>query len=71
MVSERWQRIDELFHAALERLPTERSSFLRETCDDNDLRQHVELRIFRRNKCSGKASTAARIFSAWESFSMK
>jgi serine/threonine-protein kinase len=43
MPPERWQRIEELYHAALERAPDERAAWLAETCaDDSDLRREVE-----------------------------
>ena len=43
MKSERWQQIDRLYHAALERAPGQRTSFLDETCaGDEDLRREVE-----------------------------
>ncbi|MEK6303515.1 MAG: protein kinase [Acidobacteriota bacterium] len=39
---ERWQKIEELFHAALQREPQEHASFLDEACDGNvELRQQV------------------------------
>jgi serine/threonine protein kinase/Tfp pilus assembly protein PilF len=41
--SEQWQRVKELFEAALERGPAERSAFLAQACAGNDLiRQEVE-----------------------------
>ena len=43
MNPEIWRRVEELFHAALERAPEERSGFLDEACrNDADLRQQVE-----------------------------
>jgi len=43
MSSSRWQRIEELFHAALERDPQTRKAFLDEACArDPDLRREVE-----------------------------
>ena len=43
MTSERWQRIKEVFNAAAEREPAERSAFLDEACAaDRELRQYVE-----------------------------
>jgi hypothetical protein len=40
---ERWQQIDELFQAALEREPAERAAFLDEACaGDQALRKEVE-----------------------------
>jgi serine/threonine protein kinase/Tol biopolymer transport system component len=42
-MSERWQRIEQLYHAALEREESQRASFLKETCAGDDaLRQEVE-----------------------------
>jgi Tol biopolymer transport system component/tRNA A-37 threonylcarbamoyl transferase component Bud32 len=39
---ERWQQIEEIFHGALQRDPTEREPYLREACDgDPDLRREV------------------------------
>src|SRR5256886_10208498 len=43
MTPERWQRITELFEAALEREPQDRLAFLAEVCSDDDgLRAEVE-----------------------------
>lgn len=43
MTPERWQQIEELYHAALERLPAERAVFLQNACAaESDLRQEVE-----------------------------
>src|SRR5689334_11211444 len=43
MKPERWQQLDELFHAALERQPGERSAFLDEACaGDESLRTKLE-----------------------------
>ena len=43
MPVERWQKIDELFHAAAERPPHERAAFLDESCGaDEELRREVE-----------------------------
>jgi serine/threonine protein kinase/Tol biopolymer transport system component len=43
MTSERWQHIDELFHATLECAPEKRAAFLDQAClDDIDLRKEVE-----------------------------
>jgi eukaryotic-like serine/threonine-protein kinase len=42
MEPERWRRIEVLYHSALEREPTERSSYLAAACgDDGDLRDEV------------------------------
>ncbi|MCA1555646.1 MAG: hypothetical protein LC747_03050, partial [Acidobacteria bacterium] len=43
MTPERWRRVDELFHSALERDGAERAAFLREACAGDDaLRREVE-----------------------------
>ena len=43
MTPERWQRVEELYHAADARPPEERSAFLAEACpDDHALRRDVE-----------------------------
>jgi serine/threonine-protein kinase len=43
MERNRWQRIEELYHAALDRAPEERAAFLTEACaDDSGLRREVE-----------------------------
>jgi Tol biopolymer transport system component len=46
MKPERWQQVDQLFHAALERAPGERVGFLDQACAGDDaLRREVELLI--------------------------
>ena len=43
LTAERWQKIKELFHAALEREPNERRAFLDEACaGDKEIRREVE-----------------------------
>jgi serine/threonine protein kinase/tetratricopeptide (TPR) repeat protein len=43
MSPERWQQIEELYHAVLKRQPDERGRFLREACSsDEELRREVE-----------------------------
>ncbi len=43
MEPERWQQIEQLYHAALERVPEERAAFLATSCaGDQTLRQEVE-----------------------------
>jgi hypothetical protein len=37
MDPKRWKRIDEIFHAALDREPSDRAVFLAEACQDDDL----------------------------------
>jgi serine/threonine protein kinase len=44
MNPERWRRVEELFHGALDLLPGARGAFLDKACEeDADLRSHVEL----------------------------
>jgi eukaryotic-like serine/threonine-protein kinase len=44
MNPERWRRVEELFHAALDLSPDARGAFLEKACrEDADLRRHVEL----------------------------
>ena len=43
MTSDRWRRVEDLFHSALERDPSDRESFLDAACaDDRALREQVE-----------------------------
>ena len=43
MKPERWQKVEEIYHAALEREPDQRATFLNEACgSDEGLRQEVE-----------------------------
>src|SRR5438094_4197982 len=43
MTPERWQKLEEFFHAALEREPDDRAAFVVEVCDgDDDLRRELE-----------------------------
>src|SRR5262245_494559 len=43
MAPERWRQIEQLYHAALERAPGERESFLDEACPaDGELRREIE-----------------------------
>ena len=43
MQAKRWQEIDRLFDAVLEREPAERASFLADSCaGDDELRREVE-----------------------------
>ena len=44
MDSERWQRVEQLFHSALERPPNDRKAFLANACErDGDLQHQVEI----------------------------
>jgi serine/threonine protein kinase len=46
MKQELWRRVEQLFHAALERPPEARRAFLDEACgEDNELRQQVDVLI--------------------------
>src|SRR5215471_2991949 len=42
MSAERWQRVEELYYAALERSAQDRAAFLKEACPDDDFRREVE-----------------------------
>jgi serine/threonine-protein kinase len=43
MTPERWRRVDELFHSALEREPAQRAAFVREACaGDEALQREIE-----------------------------
>jgi eukaryotic-like serine/threonine-protein kinase len=43
MAAERWQRLEELFHAALEQQPADRATFLNEACGgDTELRAELD-----------------------------
>src|SRR5688500_17075537 len=61
MTSERWQRINELFHAALQRGPDERATFLQAECaEDAALCDEVQ-RLVRAHENAGDfAGSAAR-----------
>ena len=51
MQKERWQRVDEIFHSALQLDVERRATFLEETCSgDTDLRLHVERLLSRYDK---------------------
>ena len=39
---ERWRSVEDLYRAAVERVPDERAAFLQESCPDEDLRREVE-----------------------------
>jgi eukaryotic-like serine/threonine-protein kinase len=50
MEQDRWQRIERLYHSALERVPEQRKSFLAQECrDDEDLRREVESLLEQQN----------------------
>ncbi len=44
MDKQRWQQVETIYHATLERAPDERAAFLAEICaDDSDLRREAAL----------------------------
>src|SRR5690349_11825943 len=52
MPPQRWQRIEEIFHAALECAPQQRSAFIDKACDgDTNLRSEI-LDLVRREEAS-------------------
>jgi len=54
MTPERWQKIDELYHAALEQTPDERANFLNEACRGNrELQQEIEALLAARGADDG------------------
>jgi eukaryotic-like serine/threonine-protein kinase len=60
MTSERWQQIDQLFHAALACEPAERGNFLLNACgDDESLRLEVESLISSHHEAQSFIETAA------------
>ena len=42
MNAHRWQRVREVFHAAVEMPPEKRSAYLGDTCHDAEIRREVE-----------------------------
>ncbi len=63
MKPERWQKLDRLFHSALERQPEERAAFLDEACaGDQQLRREVEALI-----AANERNDPDRIYSESES----
>lgn len=54
MAPERWQQIEELYQAALERTPTEREAFLRHACaEDESLCSEIFSLLAARNEAAG------------------
>ncbi len=64
MDQERWQKIDELLEAALDRDPQERSGFLDAACDDPAVRQRVEALLAADARSQGILDRAPRIEAA-------
>jgi serine/threonine-protein kinase len=57
---ERWQRIEEIFHEALQRDPAERESYVREACNgDSDLRREVNSLLANHREANDLESWAA------------
>ena len=64
-MSDRWQRTEAAFEAALRAAPEERSAILDHMCgDDSDLRREVESLLASDAKADGFLSTSAESFSA-------
>ena len=64
MQAERWQQVEEVFHAALARASHERLAYLRETSgDDLELRREVES-LLAAHEASGSLETAASDLAA-------
>ena len=60
MNPERWQRIEQLYHAALERAANQRSAFLAEaSADDDGLRREVEVLLAANEQAGGFLATPA------------
>src|SRR3990172_6645696 len=60
MSSDRWEKIQELYHAALELEPTQRSAFLKEACgDDETVCREVEALLASHGKASSFLQTPA------------
>ena len=67
MSSDRWEHIQELYHAALELEPTQRSAFLKEACgDDEALCREVEALLAEHGNASGFLETPALELAAQE-----
>src|SRR5688572_446839 len=57
MSPERWQRVEQIYHAALEREPGERAAFLTQDCQgDQDLRREVEALLAQSDSSEGAAN---------------
>jgi eukaryotic-like serine/threonine-protein kinase len=60
MNPERWQKLDELFHSALEREPGEREAFLTEACvGDDELREELDSMIVHHEQADSFIETPA------------
>ena len=60
MDQERWRRVEELFHASLDRGPEARQAFLDVACGgDTDLRRQVELLLAKEEEAGSFLETPA------------
>ena len=58
----RWERVEELYHAALARVEGERAAFLRDACGtDEDLRREVESLLAQPVSADGVLATGAAV----------
>ena len=65
MNSERWQRLDELFHAALECEPTARGAFVNAACEnDAELRQELESMLAHHEQANSFIELPAYVIAA-------
>jgi serine/threonine protein kinase len=75
MASERWQQVNNLYHAALERDPSQRAAFLNHTCSgDTELRREVESLLASHEQAGNfiaepALKVAARVLAADQSIS--
>ena len=68
MEPERWKRVEDLYHAALERDESTRAAFLQESCNgDDDLRREVESLLYYSHRADSFIETPALELAA-ESF---
>ncbi|HUI56266.1 MAG TPA: protein kinase [Bryobacteraceae bacterium] len=67
MSPDRWQRVEHIYHAALEKPAAERPAFLAEACgDDSDLRRQVEELIHRTESSSPLDRAAMELLDTGE-----
>src|SRR5579863_9018156 len=67
MKPERWRQVEQLYHAALDRQPGERTVFLAEACNgDEDLRREVESLLASEQSPNSVLDHPALDHSAWE-----
>jgi eukaryotic-like serine/threonine-protein kinase len=60
MEPERWKRIEDLYHAALDRHESTRAAFLQESCDgEDDLRREVESLLYYSQRAGSFIETPA------------